>query len=78
MIFGTIHLRQSVGNVWSETFGPGDVDYPAVAKHLAGLGVKRHLVPEQGPETGTPKTMDAVESHRKGRAYVEQVFAQPQ
>jgi inosose dehydratase len=70
-----LHLRQSVGNVWSETFGPGDIDYPAVAKYLAEIGVKPHLVLEQGPEAATPHTMDAIESHRKGRACVEQVFA---
>jgi inosose dehydratase len=70
-----LHLRQSVDNVWSETFGPGDIDYPAVAKYLAGIGVKPHLVLEQGPEAGTPKTMDPVEVHRRSRQYVERVFS---
>ena len=70
-----LHLRQSVDNVWSETFGEGDIDYPAVAKYLGGIGVKPHLVIEQGPEAATPKTMDAVEAHRRSRQYVDRIFS---
>lgn len=70
-----LHLRQSVGNIWSETLGEGDIDYPSVAGHLRSIGVKPLLVLEQAPEQGTPKTMDTVESHRKSRAYVDRVFA---
>jgi inosose dehydratase len=70
-----LHLRQSVNNIWTETLGEGDIDYPALAKQLLGIGIKPHLVLEQAPEKGTPKTMDAVESHRRSRQYVERVFA---
>jgi len=70
-----LHLRQSANNVWTETFGDGDIDYPALAKRLLELGVKPHLVLEQAPEGGTPKTMSAVESHRKSRRYADRVFA---
>ena len=70
-----LHLRQSAKNVWTEAFGDGDIDYPALAKVLLGLGVKPHLVLEQAPEAGTPKTIDAIESHRRSRQYADRVFA---
>jgi len=57
-----LHLRQSDKNVWTEALGPGDIDYPLLAQRLARIGVEPHLVLEQAPEQGTPKTMDAVES----------------
>jgi inosose dehydratase len=70
-----LHLRQSVDNVWSESFGDGDIDYRAVAKHLAAINIKPHLVLEQGPEAATPKTLDPVEIHRRSRQYVDRVFS---
>ncbi|MHC4180958.1 MAG: sugar phosphate isomerase/epimerase family protein, partial [Planctomycetota bacterium] len=70
-----LHLRQSVDNTWTETLCDGDVDYPRLAKHLLRIGVKPHLVIEQAPEGGTPKTMDAVQSHRRSCAYARRVFA---
>jgi len=69
-----LHLRQSAKNVWTETFGAGDIDYPALAKYLRSIGVQPHLVLEQAPENGTPKTMDAVESHRRGIEHARGVF----
>ena len=59
-----LHLRQSKGNVWSETFGDGDIDYRALWKALAGSGVEPLLVLEQGPEQGTPQTIEIAEAHR--------------
>ncbi len=70
-----LHLRQSVNNIWTEVFGEGDIDYPALAAYLKSLGIKPHLVLEQCPEEKTPKTLEAVEAHRRGRAYAERVFA---
>ena len=70
-----LHLRQSVNNVWTEALGDGDIDYPRLAKQLLKLGVKPHLVIEQAPEGGTPKTINAVESHRRSCAYARRVFA---
>jgi len=70
-----LHLRQSVGNVWTEALGDGDIDYPRLAKQLLRVGVKPHLVIEQAPEGGTPKTIDAVESHRRSGAYARRVLA---
>ena len=70
-----LHLRQSIKNIWSESLGTGDIDYPALAKHLLSLGLRPHLVLEQAPEKETPKTMEAVEAHRKSVQYARQVFA---
>jgi inosose dehydratase len=70
-----VHLRQSVRNIWSETFGEGDIDYVAFAQRLMDMGVKPHLVLEQAPENGTPKTMGPVEAHRASVECVRRVFA---
>jgi inosose dehydratase len=70
-----LHLRQSKGNVWSETFGDGDIDYRALWKALAGTGAKPLLVLEQGPEQGTPQTMDIAEAHRRSCRYAREVFS---
>jgi inosose dehydratase len=70
-----LHLRQSRDGVWTESMSDGDIDYPRVAKELKAQGVQPLLVLEQAVEKGTPDTMDAVESHRRSRAYVEKVFS---
>jgi len=70
-----VHLRQSVRNIWSETFGEGDIDYASFAQRLLDMRVKPHLVLEQAPENGTPKTMGPVEAHRASVECVRRVFA---
>ncbi len=69
-----LHLRQSVGGVWSETFGEGDIDYPAIARYLSKIDVKPHLALEQAVEEATPKTMDPVEVHRRSCLYARSIF----
>ena len=69
-----LHLRQSKDGIWTETFTDGDIDHVKVAKILKAQGVTPLLVLEQAVEKGTPNTMDALESHRRSRAYVENVF----
>jgi len=70
-----IHLRQSKGNIWSETFDEGDIDYTELAKQLLHAGIKPHLVLEVAVEQGTPKTMDPVEAHRRSSKYARRIFA---
>jgi inosose dehydratase len=70
-----IHLRQSVKNVWSETFDSGDLDYAALARCIADIGIRPLLVLEQIPVADTPKTIGVVEAHRRSRRYVETTFA---
>jgi inosose dehydratase len=69
-----LHLRQSSGGIWTETFGPGDIDYDRLAEALLRKGVRPHLVMEQAVEQGTPNTMTGIEAHRQSLAYAEEVF----
>lgn len=69
-----LHLRQSRDGVWSETFGPGDIDYPAVVQALRAAKVRPHLVMEIGAEKGTPKTLSPGEAHRRSVAYAREIF----
>ncbi|MCJ7673530.1 MAG: hypothetical protein MUO33_00075, partial [Sedimentisphaerales bacterium] len=71
-----LHLRQSKDNIWTETFGDGDIDYPALAKYLLDIGVRPHLVLEQAVEAGSPKTVDPVEAIRGSSQYARRIFAE--
>jgi len=70
-----LHLRQSQNGVWTEAFGPGDIDYQRLADSLLQLGVKPLLVLEQAVEAGSPNTMNAVEAFKKSTQYTREVFA---
>jgi inosose dehydratase len=70
-----IHARQSEKGVWTEVFGPGDIDYLALTAALNKQGVKPHLVLEQAVEAKTPKTLTASEAHRRGVKHAAEVFA---
>ncbi|WP_353717996.1 sugar phosphate isomerase/epimerase [Dyadobacter sp. 676] len=69
-----LHLRQSKGGIWQETFTEGDIDYPKLAQMLDSMGVKPHLVLEQCLEKTSPKTMDGVQAHKEDLVYVKKVF----
>lgn len=69
-----MHLRQSQNGVWSETLGPGDIDYEALAEALRRAGARPHLVLEVAVEKGTPKTLSPVEAHRRSAEYARRVF----
>ncbi len=69
-----IHLRQSVGGVWGETFGAGDIDYARLAAALKSQGVRPYLVLEQCLEKASPNTMNGVQAHRADLAYATQLF----
>ncbi len=69
-----LHLRQSHNGVWTEAFGPGDIDYPRLADHLLKIGVKPLLVLEQAVEAGSPKTMNAVEAFKESTQYTRRIF----
>jgi inosose dehydratase len=60
-----LHLRQSTGGVWGETFSAaGDIDYGRLFEVLAAHGAKPLLVMEQAVEDGSPTDHDAVSAHR--------------
>jgi inosose dehydratase len=69
-----VHLRQSVGNVWSETFGDGDIDNVKLAAGLKALPTQTHFVLEQAAENGTPKTLSAKEVFQQSIEYIRRVF----
>ena len=69
-----VHLRQSINNVWSETFGDGDIDNARLAAGIKKLPKMPHIVLEQAPENGTPKTMTPAEVIRQSADYVRRVF----
>ena len=70
----TAHLRQSVGNVWSEWYGDGDIDSRRLAAELKKLPKLPHIVLEQAAEGGTPKTMTSAEVFQKSVAYIREIF----
>lgn len=71
-----LHLRQSRGGTWTEVFeAEGDIEYGRLARILADRGIRPHLVLEQAVEAGSPKTLDAVEAHRRGRVGVGELFS---
>lgn len=69
-----LHIRQSVNNIWGETFGEGDIDYPRLVRELQAMKVKPLLVLEQCLEGQSPNTVKAVEAHQRDLAYAKQVF----
>jgi len=70
-----VHLRQSIGTVWSETYADGDIDNVKLAAGLKSLKRPLHFVLEQAAEKGTPKTMSAAEVFRQSCEYIRKVFA---
>ncbi len=70
-----LHIRQSVGNVWGETFGEGDIDYPRLVRELQAMKVKPLLILEQCLEGQSPNTVKAVEAHQRDLVYAKQVFS---
>ena len=69
-----VHLRQSTSNVWSETFGDGDIDNIRLAAGLKKLPVIPHIVLEQAAEAGTPKTLAPADVFRRSVEYTRRVF----
>lgn len=69
-----LHLRQSHGGVWSETFTSGDIDYQRLADMLLELDVKPHLVLEVAVENGTPHTMNTAKAHQQSADYARKIF----
>ena len=68
------HLRQSTDNVWSETFGDGDIDNVRLAAGFKKLPKMPHIVLEQAAEKDTPKTMSPVDVFRQSIEYIRRVF----
>ncbi|WP_159467145.1 sugar phosphate isomerase/epimerase [Dyadobacter sp. 3J3] len=70
-----LHLRQSKGGIWQETFGEGDIDYKLLISRLKEMNLKPHLVIEQCLEKTSPKIMTAGEAHKVDLKKVSEMFA---
>jgi inosose dehydratase len=70
----SLHLRNSVNGVWSESFGPGDLDYNKLSDYLKREKLTPYLVVELAYEQKTPHTHTLEENLREGREYAERVF----
>lgn len=71
-----LHVRNSVDGVWSESFGPGDIDYQPIARHLRRIGFDGWLILELAHEPRTTITRPLSENARLGRIYLESIFLQ--
>ena len=69
-----LHIRQSVGQIWGETFGEGDIDYPRLVRELKTMNIKPLLVLEQCLEAQSPNTLNAIQAHQQDLAYAQKVF----
>ena len=71
-----LHLRQSSGGVWTETFKPtGDIDYPRLMASMKQLGLRPLLTLEQAVENGSAHTMNALEAHRRSLAELNKLIS---
>ena len=70
----TIHLRQSIGGIWSETLGDGDLDYEPIVDVLKAIEFDGVVVLEQAAESGTPETMPMADRERVNAAWARHAF----
>ncbi|MCS6863371.1 MAG: sugar phosphate isomerase/epimerase, partial [Abditibacteriales bacterium] len=70
----SLHIRNSVNGVWSETLGDGDIDYRQVKTALDAIGYRGPLIVELAYEPQTQITRSLVENERLARAYAREVF----
>lgn len=70
----TIHLRQSVGGVWSETLGDGDIDHEPIVDVLKAIEFDGVIVVEQAAEDGTPETMSMAEREKYNADWARRTF----
>jgi len=69
------HLRNSQNKIWSEVFGPGDVDYPAIAAKTKAAGWNGWLVTELAWDEATVFTRSLTDNLRLSREYAEKLFS---
>jgi len=69
-----IHLRNSVNNVWTESFGPGDIDHAPIAKYLREINYDGWLTIELAHEKDTRITRTLTENVRQGLSYLKSQF----
>jgi len=70
----SLHVRNSVNGVWSESFGDGDVDYRRVARFLREIGYQGLIGVELAYENGTNPRRPLQEDLRISLEYAEKIF----
>jgi inosose dehydratase len=70
----SLHLRNSMNKVWSESFGEGDIDYHRVAEILRKNGIKPYLVVELAYEKETRPAQKLEDDLHDSRVYTEKIF----
>jgi inosose dehydratase len=70
----SLHLRNSVNGVWSETLGDGEIEYHLVNEALHEIDYRGPLIVELAYEQETRLTRTLVENERLSRGYVRTVF----
>ncbi|MEM1211594.1 MAG: TIM barrel protein [Planctomycetota bacterium] len=70
----SLHLRQSVGHVWSQTMGDGDLDYTAVFERLTAQGFDGPIFLECALADETDVSLGVVEAHRVSAQWVHDHF----
>jgi len=68
------HLRNSHEAVWAEGFEEGDLGYRRLRGPLDAAGYQGNLVVEIAWEERTPETRSPLETLRRSREYVREVF----
>ena len=73
-----LHLRQSQDNIWTETFvAKADIDYEKtlaiLQQNKAFDAANCHVVLEQAPENGTPKTLTPLEIFKQSIEAVQKM-----
>lgn len=71
---GSCHLRNGVGDVWSESLGDGDVDYRRIAKIFEKVKVPIWLTVELAYEKKTARARPLAEDAAASRKCVREVF----
>ena len=72
-----LHLRQSQGGVWTEIFmAKADIEYDRILSILRQSKDFNnfHIVLEQAPENGTPKTLKPIDIFKQSAATVKEMF----
>lgn len=70
-----LHIRQSKGGIWTETFGDGDIDYGRLTKEMVDLGVSPLVTMEQAVEPGSSNKYEGLEAHVISHENGRKVFA---
>jgi len=70
----SLHVRQSIDNVYTETLQDGDIDYYSVARKLKQIDFEGPILIETSREVGTPETMDISDGHRISAEWIKRTL----